>query len=426
MGENYIKKLRIAIIGLGYVGLPLAMLFEKKGFEVIGIDCSADKLQNISRGKSYLSDITDEEVKKFSKSKNFKATTKYEEVINVDVCILCVPTPLNIHHEPDMQYIESAIHSISPYIKNGKLIVLESSTYPGTTEEFLLPKLVEKGLLIGTDFFLGYSPERIDPGNSTYELSSIPKLISGVTSECKDRLNMLYSQVFDRTVLVSSPTVAEMTKLLENTQRFINISFMNEMAMLCNSLRINVWEVLEAAETKPFGFTKYTPGPGIGGHCIPVDPLYLSWKAAQQGLESKFINLSKNINDEMPNYVISRLFELLNPDKKLSEAKILVVGLTYKKDVNDTRESTSLDIFKELLSHIENVYYFDPYIPEININGKDYLSVSIEEEKLQEYDCVVILTNHSNIDYQHLIKQSRLIFDTRNEIKGVNTNVISL
>ncbi|MGD6775888.1 nucleotide sugar dehydrogenase [Sutcliffiella horikoshii] len=428
MRENQTDKFRIAIIGLGYVGLPLAILFQSKGFDVLGIDNSMEKIESIRLGKSYLSDFTDEEVKSLSKSINFNISTTYEGIRDVDVCILCVPTPLNHQFEPDMQYIESAIDSIFPYLGNGKLIVLESSTYPGTTEQFVLPKLIEKGLEMEADFHLGYSPERIDPGNTSYELKRIPKIISGVTEGCKQKIDKLYSQVFDRTVLVSSPVVAEMTKLLENTQRFINISFINEMAILCNSLKINIWEVLEAAGTKPFGFTKYSPGPGIGGHCIPVDPLYLSWKAAQQGLGSKFIDLSKEINDQMPHYVINRLRELLKMNKQSlsNEKKILVVGLTYKKDVNDVRESTALSIFKNLLKEFDNVHYYDPYIPDIKIKGRNYKSISIANENLQEYDCVVILTNHSNIDYQYLVDHSTLIFDTRNEIQGENPNVITL
>lgn len=428
MRENQTDKFRIAIIGLGYVGLPLAILFQSKGFFVLGIDNSMEKIESIKLGKSYLSDFTDEEVKSLSKSINFITSTSYEGITDVDVCILCVPTPLNNQFEPDMQYIESAIDSISPYLGNGKLVVLESSTYPGTTEQFVLPKLIEKGLEMEIDFNLGYSPERIDPGNFSYELKSIPKIISGVTEGCKQKIDMLYSQVFDRTVLVSSPVVAEMTKLLENTQRFVNISFINEMAILCNSLKINIWEVLEAAGTKPFGFTKYSPGPGIGGHCIPVDPLYLSWKAAQQGLGSKFIDLSKEINDQMPHYVIYRLRELLKMNKQTSsnERKILVIGVTYKKDVNDVRESTALSIFKNLLIEFDNVHYYDPYIPDINISGRSYKSISIANENLQEYACVVILTNHSNINYQYLVDHSTLIFDTRNAIQGKKPNVITL
>ncbi|TYS65739.1 nucleotide sugar dehydrogenase [Sutcliffiella horikoshii] len=428
MRKNQTDKLRLAIIGLGYVGLPLAILFQSKGFDVLGIDNSMEKLECIKSGKSYLSDFTDDEFKRLSESINFNTSTTYEGIRSVNVCILCVPTPLNKQFEPDMQYIESAIDSISPFLGNGQLIILESSTYPGTTEQFVLPKLIEKGLKIKTDFLLGYSPERIDPGNSSYELKSIPKLISGVTEECKQKIEMLYSQVFDRTVLVSSPVVAEMTKLLENTQRFINISFINEMAILCNGLKINIWEVLEAADTKPFGFTKYSPGPGIGGHCIPVDPLYLSWRAAQQGMGSKFIDVSKKINDEMPHYIIKRIRELLEVNKQLqfNNGKLLVIGLTYKKDVNDVRESTALTIFKKLLKEVASVDYYDPFIPEIYIDGRSYSSISTINENLQDYDCVVILTNHSNIDYQYLVKNSNIIFDTRNQIKGKNPNVIAL
>lgn len=424
MEDNPRSKERVGVIGLGYVGLPLAMLFVSKGIEVIGIDIDPMKLQSLQQYKSYQTDITDKDIRELMETGRFTVTNQFDRVTDVNSVIVCVPTPLRDHTYPDLSYVQSATIAIEPFILNKQLIVLESSTFPGTTEEVLLPILERSGRKVGVDFYLGYSPERIDPGNQLFTLDQIPKVVSGVTADCLKRIQEAYGAVFQKVIPVSNPRTAEMTKLLENAQRFINISFMNEMAAICERMGINIWEVVDAASTKPYGFTPYYPGPGIGGHCIPVDPLYLQWKAIQYQIESKFIQLAKTTNDTMPDYIIKRVMSLL-PQIELADAKILLIGVTYKKDVNDMRESTAVQIFEELVYRQAKVQYYDPYIPSVRIGSRTYTSIELTPEALQEADCVVILADHSILPYDLILTNAARIFDTRDSLPAV-PNVFKL
>ncbi|QQE72666.1 nucleotide sugar dehydrogenase [Brevibacillus composti] len=416
----------VAIIGLGYVGLPLAMLFASKRVSVIGIDVDTKKVEMLHSGRSYLTDIHDREIRSLFETGCFEATHDFAEVRFAQAIILCVPTPLRDHSYPDLSYVQAAAKSLVPYLHNGQLIVLESSTFPGTTEEVLLPIFARSGLLAGKDFFLGYSPERIDPGNKAFSLEEIPKVISGISPACLEKVKEIYGLAFQHLVPVSSPKAAEMTKLLENSQRFVNISFMNEFAMICAEMGIDVWEVIEAAKTKPYGFTAYYPGPGIGGHCIPVDPLYLQWKAKHYDQETRFIQLAKAINDQMPDYIISRILKLLGSEKPLTQQQILLIGLTYKKDVNDVRESTALAILEKLDSMELNVAYHDPLVPELRVNGREIGSTPLSPTGLSTYDCVVLLTDHTGLPYEMIGDHARLLFDTRRVYTRSQNNLISL
>ncbi|MGN7310114.1 nucleotide sugar dehydrogenase [Alkalicoccobacillus gibsonii] len=415
---------QIAVIGLGYVGLPLATLFHKSGYDVIGIDIDSRKIDCLEKGTSYLSDYSDEEVKKLTASKRFHFSNEFKKIETAHAIILCVPTPLRNHQDPDLSYLESAAQAMLPHLRHGQLVVLESSTFPGTTEEVLVPLLEKSRLKIGVDLFLGYSPERIDPGNVDYELEDIAKVVSGVTEACLHQVQAIYGKAFTSLVPVDNTRVAEMTKILENTQRLINISFMNEMSQICHELNIDIWQVIDAASTKPYGFTPYFPGPGIGGHCIPVDPLYLKWKANEQKLSTPFIDLAKKVNDEQPMYVVDRLEKALDSGKKTPS--VLLVGLTYKKDVNDVRESVSIPVMEELIKRGWTVDYHDPFVKDITLQGKTYKGIQYDQQSLSSYDAAVILTDHSQIDYSSLIKGSSLLFDTRNCIKGTYDHVIRL
>ncbi|WP_255679504.1 nucleotide sugar dehydrogenase [Brevibacillus humidisoli] len=417
---------KVGIVGLGYVGLPLAMLFVSKGVYIRGIDIDKQKIESIRKGMSYLTDITDEEVRQLVASGRFEPTWEYAAVRDVDAVILCVPTPLRDHAYPDLSYIQSAASSIASYMKPGQLIVLESSTFPGTTEEVLQPILEKHGKQAGIDFYLGYSPERIDPGNKDVRLESIPKVVSGITEACLQKLTFLYGQVFDRLVPVTSPRAAEMTKLLENCQRFVNISFVNEIAMVCEAMGIDIWEVIEAAKTKPYGFTPYYPGPGVGGHCIPVDPLYLEWKAKQYQLETKFIHLAKLINDQMQDYVVERISKHLPATKTLANTRLLLIGITYKRDVNDVRESTPLAIFEKLLAMGVDVSFYDPLVSQFELNGQTYASVDLTADTLKNSDYVVLLTDHTQLPYDLIVTHSPLLFDTRGAIKQSHPHVVRL
>lgn len=412
---------RVAVVGLGYVGLPLAMLLVKKGFTVWGIERDLDKINKLRQGKSYLSDVVDEEIEELVASGRFSPTSDFQSIQNVDACIICVPTPLRDHAYPDLSYLQQAAQDLASHMKPGQLFILESTTYPGTTEEVLVPLLEQRKYKVGRDFYVGYSPERIDPGNKSLALDEIPKVVSGVTEPCRRKVMDLYGKVFKHLVPVSSPKVAEMTKLLENCQRFVNLSFINEMAILCHRMKINIWDVIEAAKTKPYGFTPYYPGPGVGGHCIPVDPLYLSWKAKQFHFEPQFIALAKRINDAMPDYVIHRLASKLS--KPLTEARVLVIGLTYKKDVNDLRESMAFMIFERLAEMAAHLDYHDPYVEEVEVGNKVYRSQIIDEKMLGRYDSVLILTDHSHVDYQLLKEKAPLILDTRGVYKKASPHI---
>ena len=413
---------KIAVVGLGYVGLPLALTFVEKGFSVTGIDIDEGKIKKIRNGESYLNDLGDEAIRKATLSKRFSASTDFSLLDSVDAIIICVPTPITAYHHPDLSFLQEASFQVSKYLRKGQLIILESSTYPGTTSEVLVPTLEKSGLKVGTDIFVGYSPERIDPGNTKYAVEDIPKVVSGTTERCLDRVCRLYRKVFSKLVKVSSTETAELTKLVENCHRLINISFINELAIICDSLNMDIWEVIEAASTKPFGFTPYYPGPGIGGHCIPVDPLYLQWKAKLYGKESQFINLAMSVNKSVPKYVVSKIEEFLTRDGSMQEANILIYGITYKREINDVRESTVFQIIRSLKEKGAHVQYHDPYVPNVTADGEKMDSVALTEEALRKTDCVLIFTDHSCIPLQQILDNAPLVFDTRNVTNGMKGN----
>ncbi|WP_284637747.1 nucleotide sugar dehydrogenase [Paenibacillus silviterrae] len=406
----------VAVIGLGFVGLPLAMTFARKGFRVIGIDTDLNKINHLRNGVNYLTGLDDPELRSMLDTGRFVASNRYDPVEKANSIVICVPTPLNSEDQPDLSYLIQAGEEISRRIKQSQLIVLESSTFPGTTREVLQPILEKSKLLVGKDIFLGYSPERVDPGNEHFSLEQIPKIISGVTDTCANAVYQLYSKVFDQLFMVSSTEAAEFTKLLENTYRFVNISMMNELATICDSLKLNIWEVIEAAKTKPFGYSAFYPGPGVGGHCIPVDPLYLQWKAEQLGVKSSFIELSKKINNQMPEYIVQKIAEHL-PNKQLKDANIFIYGAAYKRDINDARESSAIQIMNLLRNAEAAVSYHDPYIPSLQVGGEQLHSQELTDQVLYAADCVLILTDHSTIPIQKIVSSAKFIFDTRNVIK---------
>jgi UDP-N-acetyl-D-glucosamine dehydrogenase len=407
----------IAIVGLGYVGLPLALTFIKKGITVLGIDLDVNKLESLRAGRSYLPDISDETVNWATEQQHLIVTDDYAAVQKTEAVIICVPTPLDQDHNPDLRYLEQVGRSLSPQLGDGQLIVLESSTYPGTTREVLMPLLEQEGRKVGADIFLAYSPERIDPGNKQYPLEVIPKVISGVTEQCLQRIFNLYAKVFDKLIQVSSTEAAEMSKLLENSYRFINISFINEFAMICEKMNISVWEVIEAARTKPYGYSAFYPGPGIGGHCIPVDPLYLQWRSKQFGLTSGFIEFAQRINLAMPRYIIDQVKACLSVSS-LVNTNILVVGIAYKRDIGDTRESSAIEMLKLLLEEEATLTYHDPLVAEVQIGGHAMTSVELSEPSLKDMDCILLATNHTELPIQFILDHSALVFDTRNITEG--------
>lgn len=418
-----VPQYKIAIIGLGYVGLPLARLFIEKGHDVYGIDLDEKKIDMLHKRQSYLSDYQKSDIRAMFIRNSFHIGSSYRAVEEADVVIICVPTPLDEEDRPDLRFVVGATQSMLPYLRRGQLVVLESSTFPGTCEEKLKPILESTGLLVGRDISLAYSPERIDPG-SHWELAKIPKVIGGVTQSCTNFAKQVYGSAFDQVVVVSSPRAAEMTKLLENTQRYLNISFMNSLLQMCEIMNIDLWEVIEAAGTKPYGFTKYFPGPGVGGHCIPVDPLYLLWKAREHHIDLPFIELCHQVNKGMPGYLVERIAKSLKP-KSLHESSVLIVGVTYKKDVNDLRESTSLHVIEQLLAAGVTVEYFDPYVDELKVRGKVLHSMPLTARNMKKFDCTVILTDHSNIQYDLLVAHSPIVVDTRNATWNIEnrTNV---
>ena len=422
------KETRIAVVGLGYVGLPLAVEFAKCGFEVLGIDIDKDRINHIKRKESYISDVATKELKRALNSKKFSATHNFAALKKSDIIIICVPTPLKRKYHPDISYIKQAVNSIAKNIKKGALIILESTTYPGTTEEVILPLLESKGLECGKDFYLAFSPERIDPGNTRYTVNKIPKVIGGVTGEATELTATVYKNIIEKVVPVSSARVAEAVKLLENTFRLINIGLIDELAMMYHKMKIDIWEVIEAAKTKPFGFMPFYPGPGVGGHCIGKDPLYLYWKARHHGFKSRFIKLASDIITYMPEYIVDRLGQVLKEKKmELKKAEILIVGVTYKKDIKDLRKSPSLDIIDVLQKRNVKVSYFDPLVPYLKINHINLKSIDLSIKNLNKFHCVVIATDHSTLDYDFILKNSKLIFDTRNVYNGFkNGKVIKL
>ena len=422
------KTAKIGVVGLGYVGLPLAVEFGEKGFRVTAMDVDQKRVESLQSGKSYIPDIPTQRLQSVLKTREFQVTSDPGFTKNMDTITICVPTPLRKTKDPDLSYIMAAVEMIRQNLHPGQLIILESTTYPGTTDEIVLPMLEETGLKVGKDFFLAFSPERVDPGNKTYSTHNTPKIIGGITPECTFLAQTLYEQVVTSVVPVSSTKVAETIKLLENTFRSVNIGLVNEMALLCNKLGIDVWEVIDGAATKPFGFLPFYPGPGIGGHCIPIDPFYLSWKARQSGFETRFIDLAGQINSRMPHYIMEKMTEALNDRGKcIRGAKILIVGLAYKPDINDMRESPALDIISLLKRRGAQIDYHDPYIPCLKLDGADLQSQDLTERTIEHQDCVVILTHHTGLDYNKLVKFSRLIMDTRNALKGIQgPNIVRL
>ena len=413
------KQAKIGIIGLGYVGLPLAVEFAREGFSVTGIDNDPEKVRQINKGKSYITDVEGSIVNNLVKSRKLKATTNYSVIKSMDSLSICVPTPLTKTKDPDISFIISATNAIKQYIRKGQLIILESTTYPGTTDEIIKPILEEGGLKVGKDFFLAFSPERIDPGNEQYGTNNIPKVVGGITNKCAKLASLLYGQIIDRIIPVSSTRVAEMVKLLENTFRSVNIALVNETAQMCERLGIDVWEVIEAARTKPFGYMAFYPGPGLGGHCIPVDPLFLSWVAKKTGFESRFINLADQVNSNMPQFVVNKVANALNSHKKcISGSRIHIFGVAYKKDVSDFRESPAFDILSKLKSKGAVLSYTDPYIKDVEFDGVSFKSRKPSNSFLDKIDCSVIVTDHSVFDYDTIVKESKLIVDTRNALKG--------
>jgi len=432
MENELLKKIKnnnfkISVIGLGYVGLPLAVEFAKNGFEVYGIDIDKNKVKNINEGISYINDISNNELLDLVKKNKIKAFENYNILSEVDIIIITVPTPLSKTKDPDLSYVLNAVNNIKNHLKKGHLIILESTTYPGTTDEVIKPILEESGLKCGSDFFLAFSPERINPGDKIYKIKNTPKIVGGVDEISGKLAYEVYSKIIDSVIIVSSSKVAEMAKLLENTFRAVNIALANEIAIMCNILKIDVWEVVESAGTKPFGFMKFYPGPGIGGHCIPIDPIYLSWKMKTLNYNARLIEVASEINTNMPRYVVQRIADILNEyEMSIKGSKILILGVAYKRDVNDIRESPAIDIISLLSDKGAIVYYFDPYIPKIQIGDLEIESVELTKEVLKESDLVVLITDHSIFDYEFIYKNANLIFDTKNAFKNYSEKIYKL
>ena len=424
------RQARIGIVGMGYVGLPLALLFSEQRFRVTGFDIDAKKVTTLNKGDSYIVRITPNEVQ-LARDNGFTATTDYSQIAEMDVVIICVPTPLNEYHEPDLSYVIETTSSIALHVRAGQLIILESTTYPGTTEEIVVPILEQKnpgGLLVARDaatpgFFVAFSPEREDPGNDSVARRDIPKVIGGCGPVASDLASSVYRSIFNRTVPVSSPAAAEMTKLLENIYRCVNIALVNELKQLCLRMGIDIFEVIEAAKTKPFGFQAFYPGPGLGGHCIPIDPFYLSWKARQFDFHTRFIELAGEVNVAMPYFVVENVVEALNQrGKALCGSKVLIMGVAYKRDIDDLRESPSLAIIELLQKRGAHVEYNDPFFPSVGQGRKYALNMtSTPLERVPEFDCVVIVTDHSQHDYAALVESAQLVVDTRNVTRGLQS-----
>ncbi|MDQ7095580.1 nucleotide sugar dehydrogenase [Desulfosporosinus sp. PR] len=414
---------QVGVIGLGYVGLPLAVEKAKVGFPVIGFDINQARVDRVNAADNYIGDVKDEDLRDMVAKKLLAATTDFSRLADCDVVIICVPTPLTVTRDPDISYIEASSAKIAQYLRPGQLITLESTTYPGTTEEVILPLLEKSGLKVGQDFFLAFSPERVDPGNKRFSTKNTSKVVGGMTPVCLEIAYALYMQTITNVVPVSSPAAAELTKVFENTYRAINIAMVNELMMLCDRMGIDIWEVVEAAGTKPFGIQTFYPGPGVGGHCIPIDPFYLTWKAREYDFHTRFIELAGEINVEVSYYVVNRVIRALNEENKsLKDAKILVLGVAYKKDIDDVRESPALKIMELLRKQGAGISYHDPYIPVIEPHGGSTMrleSVPLTDEVLTEADGVLILTDHSAIDYERVVEKAKLVVDTRNATKNV-------
>ena len=423
------RSAKIGVIGLGYVGLPLAMEFITAGYNVIGIDVDQNKINNLNDGKNYINDVNDEILKNAVKKGLLKGTTDFSVVEKLDAISICVPTPLNKEKNPDISYIVSVMDKIKDFLHPNMIIILESTTYPGSTRELILPYFKNDNLTIGKNICLCFSPERIDPGNKTFKTNNTPKIIGGLTPACSETGKKLYSTIISEVIIVSSPETAEMVKLLENTFRAINIGLANEVAIMCEKLGVNAWEVIDAAATKPFGFMKFTPGPGLGGHCIPIDPYYLSWKLKTLDYDARFIKLAGEINTYMPMHVINLIRSGLNKyEKAINGSQILIVGVAYKNDIDDCRESPAIDIIELLDREGANVQYHDPYVENLNFNDIDLKSIiKLDKDSIKNFDACVILANHSNINYKIIAENSNLIIDTRNVFHDINTdNIIRL
>jgi UDP-N-acetyl-D-glucosamine dehydrogenase len=408
---------RVGIIGLGYVGLPLAMEFTKAGFSVTGIDIQESKVSQLNRGHSYVQDVPTDTLNKWVSEGKFRATSDFSIIRELDTINIAVPTPLRKTKDPDMSYVVAACEETAKYLGPGKLVILESTTYPGTTNELVLPMLEGSGWKVGEDFFLCFSPERVDPGNAKYQTANIPKVVGGITQECTRMGALFYAQALENVVPVSSTRVAEMVKLLENTFRMINIGLVNEMALMCDRMGINVWEVIDAAATKPFGFMPFYPGPGLGGHCIPIDPFYLSWKTKQAGIEARFIELAGYINGQMPHFVVDKVQNALNDHSKpLKGSHIHILGAAYKRNIDDVRESPALDIILLLERRGSRVTYSDPFVSKIQLDDRE-LTAQDPIAMADQADCMVVVTDHSSFDYAAIVQRARLIVDTRNALK---------
>lgn len=416
------KEIVVGVVGLGYVGLPLAVEKAKAGFKTIGFDVQEAKVEAVNKGHNYIGDILDDDLKEIVDNGMLRATTDFSFVKDVDFVAICVPTPLDSHQQPDISDVESSTKEIAKYLRRGTIIVLESTTYPGTTEELLKPLLETSGLKCGEDFYLGFSPERVDPGNKQFKTKNTPKVVGAIGDDAREVIAAMYRAVLDGDVHeVSSPAVAEMEKILENTYRNINIGLANEMAILCNRMGIDYWEVVDAAKTKPYGFQAFYPGPGLGGHCIPLDPYYLSWKAREYGFHTSMIESSMMVNDKMPEYCVERAMAILNRDKKaLNGAKVLVLGIAYKNDIDDYRESPAIDVIEILKSNGAETDFYDPYIPFFRDKGAEHIGIEkIDEKIIASYDLIVITAAHTIIDYNMIQQNAKAIFDTRNAMKEV-------
>lgn len=416
------KTATLGVVGLGYVGLPLAVEKAKSGFKTIGFDIQKSKVEMVNKGKNYIGDVVNEDLEAIVQLGLLSATTDFAQVAKADCVCICVPTPLDTHQQPDISYVKKSAESIVPYMHKDMLIVLESTTYPGTTEELLKPIFESSGLTCGKDFYLAFSPERVDPGNLLYKTKNTPKVVGGITPECTEIAATLYETVLEAPIhRVSSPAVAEMEKILENTYRNINIGLINELAILCNKMKISIWEVIEAAKTKPYGFQAFYPGPGLGGHCIPLDPYYLSWKAREYGFHTSMIEASMMVNDRMPEYCVERANKILNRHKKaLNGSKVLVLGVAYKQDIDDYRESPALRVIEGLEKEGAKVVYYDPFVPEYSTYDKVVRSEpELTAELIESADLVMITTAHSNVDYELVQKKAKIIFDTKNVMKDI-------
>ncbi|MFB6298258.1 MAG: nucleotide sugar dehydrogenase [Salinirussus sp.] len=421
MTETRTDPRRVGVVGLGYVGLPLALTMADAGYRVTGVDVDPDRVEQLNAGESYVSDVGDAWLRRHTGTGEFEATTDYEALRGASCVSVCVPTPLRKSGRPDVSYVVDASERLAACLSRGSTVVLESTVYPGATEEIIAPMLEEEGFEVGEDVSVAFSPERIDPGNETYDPVDIPKVLGGVTPRCGDRAEATYERAFDEVVRVGSSTEAELVKLLENTFRSVNIALINELATVADEMGADIWEVVDAAATKPFGFMPFYPGPGLGGHCIPVDPMYLSWKANQHGVRTRFIDLADQVNREMPEHVVRRVSALLNDDGvALSTADVLVLGASYKPEVSDTRESPALDIISLLAERGSTVTYHDPYVPTVEIGETTYESTELTPDVLRKQDCVLVVTDHDALPLERVVEHARLVFDTRNATAGLS------